>query len=100
MWKTPLPYPLPSDIIGGMIPLHNKELLIKNLKAGYTIIEACKASQVSKATLYRLFKEQPGFKADVEKAIFEAKDVSKEIEAQVQQRNMDKIKGIINRKRD
>lgn len=82
-----------------MIPLQNKELLIKNLKAGYTILEACKASQVSKASLYRLFKTQPGFKADVERAIFEAKDVSKQIDIEVQKRNMDKIKGIINRKR-
>lgn len=82
-----------------MIPLHNKELLIKNLKKGYTILEACKASQVSKATLYRLFKSQPGFKADVEAAIFHAKDVSKEIDREVEKRNLLKIKGIINRKR-
>lgn len=82
-----------------MIPLHNKELLIQNLKKGYTILEACKASQVSKATLYRLFKSQPSFKADVEKAIFEAKDVSKEIDREVARRNMDKVKGIIARKR-
>lgn len=82
-----------------MIPLHNKELLIKNLKKGYTILEACTASQISKASLYRLFKTQPGFKTDVEKAIFEAKDISKEIDKKVKERNLDKIKGIINRKR-
>lgn len=82
-----------------MIPLHNKELLIQNLKKGYTIIEACEASQVSKASLYRLFKSQPGFKTDVEKAIFEAKDKSAEIDREVERRNMDKLKGIINRKR-
>lgn len=82
-----------------MIPLYNKELLINNLKKGYSILEACKASQVSKASLYRLFKVQPGFKADVEKAIFQAKDVSKEIDKEVEKRNLDRIKGIINRKR-
>lgn len=82
-----------------MIPLHNKELLIQNLKKGYTIIEACKASQVSKASLYRLFKTQPGFKADVEKAIFEANDKSAQIDREVEKRNMEKVKDLINKRR-
>lgn len=82
-----------------MIPLHNKELLIKNLKKGYTILEACKASQISKASLYRLFKTQPGFKADVERAIFEANDKSAEIDKEVEKRNMERTKALINRKR-
>lgn len=82
-----------------MIPLHNKELLIKNLQKGYTIMEACEASQVSKASLYRLFKTQPGFKADVERAIFEANDKSAQIDREVEKRNMDRIKGIINRRK-
>lgn len=82
-----------------MIPLRNKELLIQNLAKGYTIQEACAASQVSRASLYRLFKEQPGFKEDVEQAIFKAKDKSKEIDKMVEKRNMEKIKGLINRKR-
>lgn len=78
-----------------MIPLRNKELLIEKLKAGYTILEACAASQISKASLYRLFKTQPGFKEDVERAIFEAHDKSKEIDKEVEKRNMDKLKGLV-----
>lgn len=82
-----------------MIPLHNKELLIKYLSEGYTIIEACTAAQISKASLYRLFKEQPGFKTEVEKAIFKAHDRSEEIQKQVAERNMDNLKKMIVKKK-
>lgn len=82
-----------------MIPLRNKELLIKYLNDGYTILEACKAAQVSKASLYRFFKTNPSFKEDVEKAIFKSKDESKEIQEQVKERKMQEVKGIINRRR-
>lgn len=82
-----------------MIPLYNKELLIKYLQEGYTIIEACQAAQVSKASLYRLFKEQPGFKADVDRALFKAKDVSADIQAQVEARKMEELKGMITKKK-
>lgn len=81
-----------------MIPLRNKELLITYLKRGYTIAEACEAAQVSKASLYRLFKTQPGFKDDVEGAIFQARDTSKEIEREVAKRNMAKVKEIVTKK--
>lgn len=82
-----------------MIPLRNKELLIKYLKDGYTIMEACKAAQVSKASLYRFFKTNPGFKDDVESVIFKANDESLKIKKQVEARKMQELKDLINRKK-
>lgn len=82
-----------------MIPLRNKELLIKHLSEGYTILEACKAAQVSKASLYRFFKTNPGFKEDVERAVFKANDESEKIQKQVEERKMKDIRDILNRKK-
>ena len=82
-----------------MIPLRNKELLIEHLRAGYTIVEACEASQVSKASLYRFFKTNPGFKEDVERAIFEA-NAKKELQVKaIEERNMAELKKIVLRKK-
>lgn len=81
-----------------MIPLRNKELLIKHLTEGYTIVEACKAAQVSKASLYRFFKSNPGFKEDVDQAIFKANDETKEITKDVEKRNMENVRKIIMRR--
>lgn len=78
-----------------MIPLRNKELLIEYLKQGASIQEACEAAQVSRASLYRLFKDQPGFKDDVEGAIFASKDKTKEIQKKVAERNMELVKQIV-----
>lgn len=82
-----------------MIPLHNKELLIKNLEAGQSIVEACQTSQVSKASLYRLFKTQPGFKEDVDRAMFKG---TQKVQVQIKKledKNMEELKKIINRRR-
>lgn len=82
-----------------MIPLHNKELLIENLRKGYSIIEACEASQVSKASLYRLFKTHPGFKEDVERAIFEANEKKDTRVKEIEKQGLEDIKKIVLRKR-
>lgn len=52
-----------------MIPLHKKELLIQKLEQGMTLIDACTISKISRASLYRLFKEMPAYKILIDKII-------------------------------
>lgn len=75
-----------------MIPHRNRDIFIEKLLEGYTILEACKLSQISKASLYRMFKETPAFKVEAENAIFKAKDA-------INQREIEKIRKIVQRRR-
>lgn len=82
-----------------MIDLHSKNLLIKHLEEGYSIVDACKLSGISKASLYRLFKEQPGLKIDVENA---TKKGTQKLVVHVQkmeEKSMEEIRKIINRRK-
>jgi hypothetical protein len=56
-----------------MIPQSNRELLIKNLQKGMSMTDACKASDISKDTLYRIFEYQPDFKKKVLDTVDQAK---------------------------
>jgi len=71
-----------------MIPLQKKELLIQKLQAGLDLTNACKTAGVSKASLYRLFKEQPGLKTLIDQTIAATKN-------QVQEDHMARLKKII-----
>lgn len=83
-----------------MIPSRNKDLLIQFLEKGATIQEACKAAQISKPTLYSLFKSNPDYRKAADEAIFKAKDKTQEVIKDIQKRNMDMVKQmIIKRKR-
>jgi hypothetical protein len=52
-----------------MIPLENRKLLIKNLKEGWDIRNACDRAHVSRSSLYAYYKEEPSFKEEVHKTI-------------------------------
>lgn len=58
-----------------MIPLSKKELFIQLLKERKTMKEAMEIAQIPKTSLYRLFREQPGFEQDAERAIEEGKQI-------------------------
>lgn len=85
-----------------MIPTKNKDILISKLRSGYTILEACKASQISKATLYRHLKD-PQFKEIFDDAIFYANtkiDTAKEkVQQETDQKNWEELKKIVLKKR-
>lgn len=81
-----------------MIPNKNKDILISKLRLGYTILEACEASQISKATLYRHLKD-PQFKDIFDEAIFYANSKIDTAKEKVQEKNWEEMKKIALRKR-
>lgn len=52
-----------------MLPVEQRNLLIKNLKAGFDIRNACDRCQISRASLYQHYKSDPEFKSKVQKTI-------------------------------
>jgi hypothetical protein len=52
-----------------MIPLENRNYLIKRLKAGWDIRQACSDAKITRSVLYKYFKEFPAFRAEVDKTI-------------------------------
>ncbi len=48
-----------------MIPLPNREKLLKLVREGSDIRNACKESEISKSSLYRYFAEFPSYKKEV-----------------------------------
>lgn len=86
-----------------MIPNKNKDILIEKLRLGYSIIEACELSQISKATLYRHLKD-PQFKTLFDEAVFYANtkiDTAKEkVQKETDEKNWAELKKIALRKRD
>lgn len=82
-----------------MIPLANKEKLIARLEEGYDLKDAMMLAQIPKTSLYRLFKEQPGFKVDVENAI--AKGTTKVVKEvkKMEDRNLEELRNMINRRK-
>ncbi|MES2225016.1 MAG: hypothetical protein V4478_03445 [Patescibacteria group bacterium] len=52
-----------------MIPLENRNYLIKKLKEGMDIRNACDAAKISRPQLYACYKELPEFKSKVELTI-------------------------------
>lgn len=82
-----------------MIPNKNKDILIEKLREGYSIIEACKTSQISKATLYRHLKD-PQFKDMFDEAVFMGNAKIDKAKVEVAERNLAEAKKIVLRKRD
>ncbi len=52
-----------------MIPPENRHILIKRLKDGWDIRNACKMADITRSNLYAYFKEVPEFRAEVDKTI-------------------------------
>jgi len=67
-----------------MIPPEQRVILIKNIKAGWDIRNACDRSKISRAALYQHYKEDPEFKIKVQKTIqtiLERKDKAAKLSA-------------------
>lgn len=52
-----------------MIPPENKKYLLKKLKDGFDIRAACSDAKITRSVLYKYFKENPSFRAEVDKVI-------------------------------
>ena len=52
-----------------MLTIENRNILIKNLKAGWDIRNACDKSKISRYSLHQYYKEDPEFKIKVQKTI-------------------------------
>ncbi len=52
-----------------MLPIEKRNILIKNIKAGWDIRNSCDRSQISRSSLYQYYKEDPEFKIKVQKTI-------------------------------
>lgn len=52
-----------------MIPPENLTILIKRLKEGWDIRNACAEAKISRSDLYKHFKEMPDFRDKVDKTI-------------------------------
>lgn len=52
-----------------MIPPENRAILIKKLKEGFDIRNACIHAKVNRPSLYEHYKEDPDFKIKVNKTI-------------------------------
>lgn len=81
-----------------MIPARNWDILINRLRAGDTILEACAASQVSKASLYRMLRD-PSFRDIFDEAIFYGNSRKDAAKKEIEERKMDHLKKIVLRKR-
>lgn len=52
-----------------MLPPENKKWLLKKLKDGFDIRAACSDAKITRSVLYKYFKENPAFRAEVDKVI-------------------------------
>ncbi len=52
-----------------MIPPENRKYLIKKLKDGFDIRAACADAKITRSVLYKYFKENPAFRAEVDRVI-------------------------------
>ena len=52
-----------------MIPLETRNYLIKRLKEGWDLRNACNDAKINRPTLYKYFKEDPEFKEKIQKTI-------------------------------
>lgn len=82
-----------------MIPLENKEQLIKKLEEGYELKDAQVLAKIPKTSLYRLFREQPGFRVDVDEAIKKGTNKLEVKVKDIEKLNLEEIRKIINRRK-
>lgn len=75
-----------------MIPLPAREKLVVSLLNGMNMNDAIKASKIPKASLYRLFKDQPAFKDECDRAMEIA--ISK-----LEKDNLNYLKNLVNKKK-
>ncbi len=82
-----------------MIPQRNKELFLERISAGDTLERACEASHISKPSLFRFFRNDPGYRERYDGIVFSLKEEARLARAEEDRRNMERLREIIRKKK-